>query len=110
VAKYVSFSFYEKFLKMGGNMYLFHEYTHGKGVIVDDTWCTFGSANMDNLALLHNYELNVGSENKEFILSLTRDFDSRVSKCRKLTLSDWRKGNIFTKILEKVAGLLKWIA
>ncbi|MED5465774.1 MAG: phosphatidylserine/phosphatidylglycerophosphate/cardiolipin synthase family protein [Myxococcota bacterium] len=36
-----------------------HGWLHTKGILVDNTYVNFGSTNMDELALFHNYEVNV---------------------------------------------------
>lgn len=51
-----------------------HEYMshplHGKVAVVDDTWCTVGSSNLDPLSLALNLEANVMINDAEFIHGL----------------------------------------
>ncbi len=59
--------FYEKLLKLGCKIQLQSKMMHGKLVIIDNAWATFGSTNFDALSLLYNYELNISVTDKGLI-------------------------------------------
>jgi cardiolipin synthase len=52
-------SFYHELLESGARIYEYQQSVlHGKLLIVDDEWCTAGSANMDLRSFRINYEVN----------------------------------------------------
>ena len=39
---------------------------HAKAAVIDGIWASVGSANLDNLSLLLNYEVNIVTTNPRF--------------------------------------------
>lgn len=73
---------------------------HGKVALVDDTWATVGSSNLDPLSLAMNLEANV--------LVLDRDFNADLharlltlvrAHCRPVALEDTRAGGVLRPVL-----------
>jgi cardiolipin synthase len=81
-----------------------HQYTggmmHAKTVVVDDTWATVGSFNMDNLSFLFNYEANVVTQQKELIETLRQDFLQDVMHAQVVISKQWYSRSLVRKILE----------
>lgn len=50
---------------------------HTKAAIIDDTWATVGSANLDNRSFRRDYELNLIVWDKKFIKALKHDLFKR---------------------------------
>lgn len=54
---------------------------HGKGILVDDNFVSIGSCNMDAMALYHNFEQNIESEDAAFAAQAKADvFERAVSE------------------------------
>lgn len=109
-AKYATHARYEELLGLGIKLHLFDSYIHAKAVVIDGEWATAGSANMDNLSLLHNYELNVAARDREFAESLTRCLDSQKENCVELTIGEWKERPQRGKVLEKLSGVIRPVA
>ncbi|MBN2301561.1 MAG: phosphatidylserine/phosphatidylglycerophosphate/cardiolipin synthase family protein [Lentisphaerae bacterium] len=59
-------------LDHGVRVFLYPGMTHAKAAIYDN-WACFGSANLDDLSLHKNTELNIMTDNKAFVTALEND-------------------------------------
>jgi cardiolipin synthase len=73
---------------------------HGKTGVIDGSWSTIGSLNLDNLSLRYNFEGNIVSRDKTFASELEEQFKEDLLHSVELTLSDWQRRPFFHKILE----------
>lgn len=90
-------------LKAGIGVYRYQPgMLHSKTAIVDDAWATVGSANLDNLSLLLNYEGNIFSTNKEFVSQLRDNFFEDISKSKQLNHKEWKQRPLIRKVFELV--------
>jgi cardiolipin synthase len=74
---------------------------HTKTMVVDDTWCMFGTANFDNRSLELNDEINVAMRNRDLARELARTFETDIASARKLTIDDWRRRGTLEKTREQ---------
>lgn len=91
-------------LKAGVKIYLYNRgrILHTKTGVIDGKWGTVGSANLDNLSLLLNFEGNIVSTNPGFISELKQQFLKDISGAKLLKKEDWIKRSILRKILEVI--------
>lgn len=75
---------------------------HAKTGVIDDTWATVGSANIDNLSLLLNFEGNIRGVNPGFIAELKQQFMDDISSSKLITKEAWIKRPILLKLLEAI--------
>jgi cardiolipin synthase len=73
---------------------------HAKTGIIDDDWATVGSANIDNLSLLLNFEGNIKSTNSAFVAELKRHFLDDLSRAKEVAKQDWVKRPLLLKFGE----------
>lgn len=73
---------------------------HAKTGVIDDEWASVGSANIDNLSLLLNFEGNIKSSNPAFIAELKRQFFEDLSRSELLARAKWVKRPFLLKTLE----------
>ncbi len=73
---------------------------HGKTGVIDGTWSTIGSLNLDNLSLRYNFEGNIVSTDPLFAAELESQFKDDLLVSEELTLEKWSKRPLFQKILE----------
>lgn len=67
----VAHAFYPKLLKHGVKIVEYRKtQLHGKVAVIDDTWATVGSSNMDGLSLFMNHEANVIIKDHAFVQNL----------------------------------------
>lgn len=98
-------SYYTLCHKAGIKIYHFQgQVMHAKTAVIDDVWASVGSANLDNLSLLLNYEANVVSTDVLFVGAIKEHFVNDMLSSELLDPEKWFKRPLFTKIKE----LLTW--
>lgn len=68
-------SYFPRMLKRGLTLLYTEQMIHAKAVIVDGTWATFGSTNLDALSLIFNHELNLTTKNEVLITEVQKLMD-----------------------------------
>jgi cardiolipin synthase len=104
-------AFYEELLANGVKIFQLQvAVLHAKTAVIDGTWSTVGSANIDRRSFLHNYELNVVVLDPGFGRDMESAFDEDLRDSKEVTLQEWRKRPISDRIKEFAARLTEyWI-
>jgi cardiolipin synthase len=79
---------------------------HSKTATVDGVWSTVGSANIDRLSLLGNYEINLEVYSPRFAAQMERMFELDRTNARELTLQEWKGRPLPAKIVERTLATL----
>lgn len=104
--RWVSRARWSPLLKAGIQMYEFQlSNFHCKYMIVDDCWCSVGSANLDNRSLRLNEETNLNVLDREFAECLRGTFEADKANSCQITLEKWRGRPVMERIRARV-GLL----
>jgi phosphatidylserine/phosphatidylglycerophosphate/cardiolipin synthase-like enzyme len=92
LADWLSRDHYETLLASGIKLFLYQgAMIHSKTATIDHTWSTVGTANLDTLSLLGNYEVNVEVFSPDFAAAMEDVFQTDLSNCVPLDLADWRR-------------------
>ena len=104
-------SFYEELLAGGVKIYQLQvAVLHAKTAVIDGTWSTVGSANIDRRSFLHNYELNVVVLDPGFGKEMEGAFQEDLRDSKEVTLEQWRRRPWTDRIKEFAARLTEyWI-
>ena len=104
-------AFYEELLKNGVKIYeLQIAVLHAKAAVIDGTWSTVGSANIDRRSFLHNYELNVVILDPAFGMEMESAFNEDLRDSKQVTLEQWRQRPWSDRLKEWAARLTEyWI-
>ena len=104
-------AFYEPLLANGVKIYQLQvAVLHAKTAVIDGTWSTVGSANIDRRSFLHNYELNVVVLDPAFGRDMESAFEEDLRDSKQVTLEQWRRRPISDRIKEFAARLTEyWI-
>lgn len=102
----VARSYFESLLRTGIRIFLYKEMIHAKTAVVDKTWATVGSANLDPLSLYYNHELNVHAARTDVATALRDQFLSDLERSEEITLKAWRARAWYEKALEASGGFL----
>lgn len=101
-------SFFTQILKSGIKIFLHKgEMIHNKTVIIDDTWSTIGTLNLDTASLLYNFEANIVSRNILFSKELSVHFVQDLLNSEEVTLEQWQNRYRFEKIAGFFARFLR---
>ena len=76
---------------------------HAKTMVIDGTWATIGSTNLDNRSLALDEELNVIIYDRGIAGQLERVFLDDVALSQAVTYEQWKKRGFTAKFLELVA-------
>lgn len=96
-------SYFWIMLKARVKIYLYHDHVlHAKTVVIDDDWASVGSANLDSLSLLLNYEANLVGTNRAFVTELKGHFLSDLQMSREVVFSAWKRRPLIRKLLEAI--------
>ena len=79
---------------------------HSKTATVDGLWSTIGSANIDRLSLLGNYEINLEVYSRRLAAQMERMFEVDKTNAREITLEDWRSRPLPAKVVERALASL----
>ena len=100
---------YGKLLKHGVKIY---ENTssvlHAKTAVIDSSWSTVGSSNLDYRSFLHNDEINAIIFGKDFALQMERQFKADIKNSRAVTMQEWKKRPLGDKLKEFFSWTLEY--
>ncbi|MGB7196215.1 MAG: cardiolipin synthase [Collimonas pratensis] len=100
-------SFYTQLLSAGIRIYQLQiSVLHAKTAVIDGSWSTVGSANMDIRSFLHNYEANVIVIDDQFGREMERAFREDVRGSLQITLEQWQQRPLSDRIKEWAARSL----
>ena len=104
-------SFFSHLLKAGVAIYQYQgPLLHAKTAVADDTWAMVGSANLDNLSLLLNYEMSVASGDTAFVAAMKAQFIKDTVSCVQIDYNIWKKRGVIAKLQEYLARSLRlWL-
>jgi cardiolipin synthase len=104
-------AFYDELLANG--VKIFHlqvAVLHAKTAVIDGTWSTIGSANIDRRSFIHNYELNVIVLDPAFGQDMENAFAEDLRDSKPVTREEWRRRPWADRIKEWAARLTEyWI-
>jgi cardiolipin synthase len=100
-------SFYTQLLSAGVHIYQLQlAVLHAKTAVIDGSWSTVGSANMDIRSFLHNYEANVIVIDDQFGREMEKAFREDIRGSSQITLEQWRQRSLSERIKEWAARSL----
>src|SRR5215210_5530067 len=94
-------------LQAGVRIFLYeHIMIHSKTATADGLWSTIGSANIDRLSMLGNYELNLEVYSRSLAAQMERMFEMDKTNAEELTLKEWERRPLPAKLVERVLASL----
>jgi cardiolipin synthase len=108
VADWLSRGFYSHLLRSGVHLLLYQgAMVHAKTATIDGQWSTIGTANIDRVSLLGNYEINMEVFNREVARQMEEIFAIDCTNTIELTLEDWERRHAMVKFSETVLTPLR---
>lgn len=102
-----SMSYVKNLLKDGVKVHLYKKgFIHAKVIMVDDTFASVGTANMDYRSFNMNYEVNTYIYDKAIVKTLIGQFQSDKQESIRVDLDRWKKRKPLQKLKESVCRLL----
>ncbi len=101
-------SFFNKMLKAGVKIYLYKgKMIHSKTIVVDDTWASVGTLNLDTVSILYNFEANIVSTDPFFAKELSVHFIQDLLHAEEITYEKWKARSPLEKCMDFFARLLR---
>jgi cardiolipin synthase len=98
---------YTSYLTGGIKLLLYQNaMVHAKTATIDGKWSTVGTANVDRLSLLGNFEVNVEFYDEELARQMEQVFANDASNTRELTLQEWQRRPFYVKLSEMILSPL----
>jgi cardiolipin synthase len=108
VADWLSRGFYSHLLRNGVRLLLYQgAMVHAKTATIDGQWSTIGTANIDRISLLGNYEINMEAFNRDVALQMEEIFAIDSTNTVELTLDNWQRRRALVKFSETVLTPLR---
>ena len=81
-----------KLMKRGATVYMYNGgFHHSKIMMIDDLFCTVGTANLNSRSLRYDYETNAFIFDKKTTAELNTMFRNDIEHCTQLTPEFWKK-------------------
>lgn len=93
-------TFFTDLLIHNVEIHRYEQMIHSKTIVIDGTWSTIGSLNLDNISLIYNFEANLISTNDSFTMELEKQFINDLQISSRLTRAEWKRRPFGNKILE----------
>lgn len=88
-------------LKAGVRVFTYPKpFYHAKMAVVDGTWASVGSFNIDNLSILFNHEANLCSTDHAFVNEVSYQFANDLMIAKEVTYEQWKNRPSYRKVLE----------
>ena len=101
-------AFFNMLLESGVRIFLFTgNMIHSKSTVIDGTWASVGSMNLDSASLLYNFEANIITTNTSFAEELSAHFVRDIQETNEVLWSDWKNRFFIEKIPEILIRLVR---
>ncbi|MBV9614955.1 MAG: phosphatidylserine/phosphatidylglycerophosphate/cardiolipin synthase family protein [Ktedonobacteraceae bacterium] len=103
LADWLARGYYMQCLKGGIRLLLYQQaMVHAKTATIDSAWSTVGTANMDRLSMVGNFEVNVEVYDQAMACQMEDIFSKDASNIHELTLEEWRRRSLLEKLAETI--------
>lgn len=107
ILTYAGYSYIRQCLRAGIKIYLYEAgMLHSKVVIIDDDFCSIGSANIDFRSFEHNFEGNMMLYSPQLNTIMRHRFAEDISDSTRISINAWRKRPLLQKVAESIVRLL----
>jgi cardiolipin synthase len=110
VITWASRAFYERLMTWGVRIFEWNKAVlHAKTAVVDETWGTVGSFNLERLSLLWNHEVNVVFADRRLGEQIAQSFRQDCGHCQPISLQAWRARPFYKRMVERFIYLFRRI-
>jgi cardiolipin synthase len=103
LADWLARGFYTPCLTAGIRLFLYqHAMVHAKTATIDGIWSTIGTANLDRLSLVGNFEVNAEIYDAALAGQMEEIFHQDATNARELTYGQWRRRSPLQILAEKI--------
>lgn len=107
VVDWLARGYFTQCLEAGIHVYGYHNMLHAKTCTIDGQWSTIGTANLDRLSAVGNYEINVEVYSKDLAHQMEQLFERDTSNAFELSLEEWMKRPWYSTLAESILAPLR---
>lgn len=102
-------SHYQRLLDSGIRLYEYQDtMMHAKTAVIDGSWSTVGSANLDYRSFILNDEANAIIIGRDFGRQMERMFEEDLESAQEIEPKAWRERPWLQRVKERGAAAIKW--
>ena len=102
-----SISYVRELLEAGIKIYFYKKgFTHSKILMVDDVFASVGTANIDIRSFDTNFEISALIYDEEITQKLKQDFCKDLSDSEEVTLEDWSKRPVMSRVKSSLSRII----
>ena len=111
LARWAARASYQMLLQAGVRIFEYlPRMLHAKTAVVDGSWATIGTANLDYRSLFLNYELNLVSRDSTLCERLCTQFEVDLSQSREILPAAWPRRPAVQRLYEAVGWMARrWL-
>ncbi|HLZ63105.1 MAG TPA: phospholipase D-like domain-containing protein [Ktedonosporobacter sp.] len=110
IADWASHGYFQECLEAGIHIFGYkHSMLHAKTCTIDGQWSTIGTANLDRLSSIGNYEINVEVYSPELAHQMEALFACDTKDVVELTRTNWQSRPWYTQASERILAPLRFI-
>src|SRR6185437_16251566 len=107
-ADWLGRGFYTHLLEHGVRIFCYMEaMIHAKTMTIDGEWSTVGTANLDRLSQIGNYEINLEVYDQAFASQMEQLYELDKTNAFELTPDEWERRPVYAKFGELVLAPLR---
>ncbi len=106
LADWMARGHFAELLEGGIRIFGYRTMLHAKTCTIDGQWSTIGTANLDRLSSVGNYEINVEIYSRALAAQMERLFESDTVNAREVTRTAWQARPWSAKVSERVLAPL----
>lgn len=99
--------FFSECLQAGIRIFGYHTMLHAKTATIDGIWSTIGTANLDRLSSVGNYELNIEIYSSELARQMEDLFQGDLTHAHEITLEQWMARPWYSRLGERILAPLR---
>ena len=107
IADWMTRGFLTDCLKAGIRVFGYRHMLHAKTCTIDGQWSTIGTANLDRLSSVGNYEINVEVYSEKLACQMEELFERDLSNAFELQLDWWIHRSWYMKLSERILSPLR---
>jgi cardiolipin synthase len=107
VADWLARGYFTELLAGGVRVFGYHSMLHAKTCTIDGQWSTVGTANLDRLSAVGNYEINVEVFSPELAGEMAALFEEDITQANELHHDEWIRRPWIAKVGERVLRPLR---
>lgn len=107
LADWMARGYFTRCLKAGIRIFTYNSMIHAKTCTIDGAWTTIGTANLDRLSSLGNFETNCDIYSTELATQMEDLFERDKAHAHEITLEKWEARPLHTKFSERLLAPLR---